>query len=163
MGDFMIRKAVFQDLDTIDSLSVEVIKNMKDSGIPQWEFTYPRKEHYHQDIIDDCLYVYEDESVLGAIALKPEDDLPYKDLPNWTDEESLVIHRVIVDPKTARKGIAKQFFVFAEVLAQEMGYTSIKVDTHKENYKMNSFLKKIGYIEKGYLPSIDRIAFEKIL
>lgn len=159
----MIRKALLSDLDTIDSLAVKVIDNMKESGIPQWEYTYPRKNHYEQDVKDDCLYVYDENGVFGAIALKPENDPPYKDLTNWTDEESLVIHRVIVDPELGRKGIAKQFFLFAEEVAREMGYTSIKVDTHKENYKMNGFLKKLGYIEKGYLPSIDRIAFEKMI
>lgn len=159
----MIRKAKINDLNRIDEIAVETIQNMMDSNIPQWDFNYPRKEHYHQDIIDDCLYVFDEESVLGAICLKPENDPPYKDLDNWTDEESLVIHRVIVDPNVRRKGIAKTFFLFAEELAREMGYNSIKVDTHKENYKMNGFLTKLGYVEKGYLPSIDRIAFEKLV
>lgn len=151
------------DLNVIDSIAVDVIQNMKESNIPQWDFTYPRKIHYEQDVIDDCLFVFDDGDIQGAITLKAQDDPPYNDLTNWTDEESLVIHRVIVNPNVGRKGIAKQFFAYAEVLAVEMGYTSIKVDTHKENYKMNGFLRKIGYIEKGYLPSIDRIAFEKIL
>ncbi len=159
----MIRKGKITDLDVIDEIAVKVIKNMQDSDIPQWDLNYPRKQHYLEDIENDCLYVYEDSSVLGAIALKPQDDPPYEDLDNWTDSESLVIHRVIVDPTITRKGIASQFFQFAEELAKKMGYTSIKVDTHKENYKMNGFLKKIGYQEMGYLPSINRIAFEKLI
>jgi ribosomal protein S18 acetylase RimI-like enzyme len=53
--------------------------------------------------------------------------------------------------------------MFAEELTKKNGLTSIKVDTHKENYKMNGFLKKFGYVEMGYLPSINRIAFEKMI
>ncbi len=159
----MIRKGKFSDLDVIDEIAVKVIKNMKESNIPQWDYCYPRKEHYLQDVEDECLYVFDDFGIFGAITLKPQNDPPYEDINNWTDDESLVIHRVIVDPTITRKGVASKFFAFAEDLAKKMGYTSIKVDTHKENYKMNGFLKKLGYVEMGYLPSIDRIAFEKIL
>ena len=95
--------------------------------------------------------------------MKPQDDPPYNELDNWTHAESLVVHRVIVDPTSSRSGVALEMFQFAETLATELGFKSIKVDTHKENYKMNSFLRKLGYIEKGYLTSIDRIAFEKII
>ena len=139
----MIRTAKMTDLEVIDALAVKVINKMSSSGIPQWDLSYPRQEHYEQDIIDKCLFVYEEDSILGAITLKAQDDPPYNDLSNWTDEESLVIHRVIVDPKMGRKGIARQFFVFAEEIALKMGYTSIKVDTHKENYKMNGFLRQL--------------------
>lgn len=159
----MIRKGTVNDLDKIDEIAVKVIKDMQNSNIPQWDYNYPRKEHYASDVTDSSLYVYDKDGILGAITLKPENDPPYKDLDNWTDEESLVIHRVIVDPTIRRSGIASKFFQFAEELAKELGYTSIKVDTHKENYKMNGFLKKHGYVEMGYLPSINRIAFEKLI
>lgn len=159
----MIRKAVIGELELLDSIAVKVIKNMMDSQIPQWDMSYPRKEHYLEDIQEGCLYVCDEGAVLGAITLKKQDDPPYDELDNWTDSESLVIHRVIVDPDSARSGVAHKLFVFAEELAIEMGYNSIKVDTHIENYKMNGFLKKLKYVEKGYLTSIDRIAFEKII
>lgn len=159
----MIRKGRIDDLEVIDKIAVKVIDDMKKNNIPQWDYNYPRKEHYFEDVEEECLYVFDDNGVIGAITLKAQDDPPYEDIDNWTDEESLVVHRVIVDPTATRKGVASQFFAYAEELAKSMGYNSIKVDTHKENFKMNGFLKKLGFREMGYLPSINRIAFEKII
>ena len=159
----MIRMAKIDELNTLDSIACKVINDMINCGIPQWNFDYPRKEHYLSDITENCLYVCGEDQVLGAICLKPQDDPPYNELDNWTHKESLVVHRVIVDPDSSRSGVAYEMFQFAETVAKDLGFKSIKVDTHKENYKMNGFLKKLGYIEKGYLTSIDRIAFEKII
>ncbi|QVK20172.1 GNAT family N-acetyltransferase [Mycoplasmatota bacterium] len=156
----MIRLAKKEDLNRIDELAVSVINTMKEQNIPQWNLSYPRKEHYEKDIKNGTLFVYEDDIILGVIAIAEQNDLPYEELSNWTDEFSIVIHRILVEPGLRRKGIARKLFNYAIDLSIEKGFTSIKIDTHAENYIMLNLLKKMGFEKVGYLKSIDRVAFE---
>lgn len=160
----MISLAKLSDLDEIDALAVEAILFMAESKIPQWTLKYPRKEHYYQDIINSSLYIYkEDNKILGVMTILPENDPPYKTITGWKKDNSLVIHRVLVDPKYSKKGVAQQLLNHAFMLGMENCFESIKIDTHLENYKMRRFLEKNGFQEIGYLACIDRQAYEKVL
>ncbi len=160
----MISLALLKDLEEIDALAVKTIKHMTTSNIPQWTLNYPRKDHYFKDVINNALYIYkEDEKILGAMTVLPENDPPYKTIDGWLKEKSLVIHRVIVDPDYAKKGIAQTLLDYVFELGKTCEYESIKIDTHLENYKMRNFLHKNGFIEIGYLACINRQAYEKVL
>lgn len=158
----MIRKATMNDLDIIDEVAVLTINDMMKSKIPQWTLTYPRKDHFKKDIEADSLFLFEDKNqVMGAICIKKENDPPYQELTNWLETDSMVIHRLIVHPMYRNKKVAQSFFNFAYELTIKENCKSIKIDTHKENYKMKNFLKKNNFIEIGFLTSINRLAFEK--
>lgn len=160
----MLTKAKMTDLNDLDKLAVLVIKDMKKSNIPQWELTYPRKEHFEKDINDNCLIIYkENNQLLGCMALLPENDPPYKTINSWIKEKSMVIHRVLVHPVQRNKGIAKKLLDYAIKESKQQGYESIKIDTHLENYKMRSFLSKNGFIELEYIKVMDRLAYELVL
>ena len=60
----MIRMAKKEELNVLDSIACKVINDMIDCGIPQWNLSYPRKEHYQADIAENCLYVCGDVEVL---------------------------------------------------------------------------------------------------
>lgn len=160
----MLTNGKMKDLDSLDLLSVKVIKNMMDANIPQWTFSYPRKEHFINDVIDSSLYLFkENGNILGCGVIKKENDIPYQEIKTWQGFNSLVIHRVLVDPLQARKGIAKTIILKAKELAKKGLYDSIKVDTHPENYKMRNLLEKNGFVERGYIKSINRIAYEYMM
>ena len=160
----MITYATMDDLFELDELAVKVISNMKDSKIPQWELKYPRYEHFEKDVIQNALIIYKEKNViLGCMAILPENDPPYKTINSWQKDYSIVIHRVLVHPDTQGKGIAKQMLDFAKDYGRKFAYESIKIDTHLDNYKMRSFLKKNGFIEGDYIEVMDRIAYEYIL
>jgi ribosomal protein S18 acetylase RimI-like enzyme len=160
----MIDYATMSDLKQVDELAYLVITDMKESNIPQWEYTYPRKEHFLKDIENKALIVYrEGNEILGCMAIYEENDRPYKTIHSWQKEHSIVLHRILVHPTIRNKGIAKQMLEFAIELGKHSGYESIKIDTHLENYKMRAFLKKNKFIEGDYIKSIDRIAYEYIL
>jgi len=159
----LIRMAMKSDLDVIDSVALRAIQAMSTSNIPQWTEKYPRKEHFSKDIDKGNLFVFDDGEVCGAIVISVQDDPPYEELDTWTHNSSIVLHRIIVDPLHSRKGIARKMFEFAIMRAKEMGFESIKIDTHKENYKMLSLLDSFGFKEVGFLTSINRVAFELLL
>lgn len=160
----MISLGALNQLEEIDELAVRVITHMADSKIPQWTLEYPRSKHYFKDVVDGSLYIYkENNKILAVMALMPDNEPAYKTITGWFKERSLVIHRLIVDPTTQKKGIAQKLFDFAFDKAIKESYLSIKIDTHLENYKMRSFLTKNDFQEIGYLSCIDRQAYEKVL
>ena len=160
----MISLALLKDLEEIDELAVKTITHMTESKIPQWTLKYPRKDHYFKDVISNALYIYkEDNKILGAMTILPENDPPYQTISGWLKEKSLVIHRVIVDPDKSKKGIAQTLINYAFELGRTLEYESIKIDTHLENFKMRNFLHKNGFKEIGYLACINRQAYEKVL
>ncbi len=160
----MLTRATLDDLKEIDELALLVIHDMMLFGIPQWDESYPRQEHYKLDIENNALFLYKDkDAILGAITLLAENDLPYKTINSWVKEKSIVIHRMLVHPKVRNKGIAKSLLEYAIHFSKLGAYESIKIDTHLENYKMRNFLKKNGFIELEYLKTIDRLAYELVL
>lgn len=160
----MISLATLNDLEEIDDLAVRVIKNMAKLNIPQWTLDYPRSKHYFKDVIDGALYVYrENREILGVMSLLQEDELAYKTITGWIKDNSLVIHRLLISPLSESKGIAQNLLDFAVKKGNAENYQSIKMDTHLDNYKMRNFLGKNNFQEIGYLSSIDRQAYEKVL
>lgn len=160
----MIEYAKVLDADLLDELAVKVITHMNKLNIPQWTLTYPRKEHFLIDIDKNGLIIYkEKDQILGCMAVLEENDPPYKTISSWIKEKSMVIHRVLVNPDSQGKGIANKLLDFAIIKAKNENYESIKIDTHPDNYKMQNFLLKNGFIKGDYIKVMNRIAFEKLL
>lgn len=160
----MITKATIRDIESIDRLTMLTVKDMIESNIPQWYFPYPRYKVFMRDMLSESLYVDKHGNTVNAsITIQEENDPPYETLDTWNGKHALVIHRLMVNPQFRNKGIASKMLDFAFHLAKDGGYDSIKIDTHKKNFKMRSFLQKHGFKEKGYLPTIDRLAYEKLM
>ena len=160
----MITHAKVSELKQIDQLAVKVITHMMSLDIPQWTLAYPRYEHFEKDVLQNGLIIYkEKDTIVGCMAVLEENDPPYKTITSWQKEKSVVIHRVLVDPDMQKKGIAKQMLDYATNYAIKNNYESIKIDTHPDNYKMQAFLEKNGFIKGDYIEVMNRIAFEKVL
>lgn len=163
-GVIMLTKALPEDLNRVDQLAIDVITFMKQSGIPQWDMSYPRFKHFEKDVEQGGLYkLVIDGMIVAVMAMYEENDPPYKTIQSWKKDHSIVLHRILVDPKFEKQGLATQILDFAKTYAIEHGYESIKIDTHLENYKMRSFLTKNGFEELEYLKVIDRLAYELVL
>jgi len=165
-GGTMIRLAQLNDLEVIDAIALRVIADMAESNIPQWDASYPRKTHYFQDVLQDSLFVYEvNDNIIGVMTLLKENDPPYETIDGWLCDHtnSLVIHRVLVDPSSRKQGIAQTLLNYAIELGVNQGYQSIKIDTHHDNYKMRAFLEKNKFKYIGYLDCINREAYERLL
>jgi len=160
----MLLLATYEDLLEIDNLAELVIIDMEKAKIPQWIKGYPAYNDFKKDIDNKALYIYkEDNNILGTITFLPENDPPYKTISSWLKEKSIVKHRMLVHPSNRNIGIAKILLDEAIHYAKINDFESIKIDTHLENYKMRSFLKKNGFIELDYLKIINRLAYELVL
>lgn len=158
----MIRLADKFDLDIIDSLSENAIDAMRTASIKQWDFSYPRKPHFFKDVEENRLYVNErDGRIVGVMALL-ESEAHYDSI-NWSRPSGLVIHRMITDPKVQNQGVASELVMYAIQVAKSKNMKAIHVDTHPGNPNMRALLKKHQFKYRGYIESIHRNAYERIV
>ena len=159
----MIVLAKKQDLDTIANLAQQTRNHMSSLGLQQWVGDYPNYSHFLVDYEKKGLYVYKSENnIIASISILPENDEAYKEI-TWLKSNSMVIHRVVVNPLYQKMGIGIQLFQFAKELAKENHCESIKVDTHPDNNRMQGLIKKAGFVEVGYLSGINRLAYELVI
>ena len=159
----LIRKASEQDLVSIDYLAKIVREDMLKNGLMQWTGNYPSYEYFYQDCLKEGLFVYVlDGKIVASVTVLPENDPPYKEV-KWESDKALVIHRIIVSPFYQRQGIARRLFEFDIAKGKLEGYEAIKIDTHPDNIKMQKLLATFNFVYRGYLSSINRYAYERLL
>jgi ribosomal protein S18 acetylase RimI-like enzyme len=159
----LIRLGQLGDLEKITYLATKVRKNMIDSGLNQWLGKYPNYDNFYQDLIKQGLFVYIlDNEIVASMSLLIENDPPYKVL-KWESDNALVIHRILVDPQYQKQGIGKSMINYASEYGKNKNYTAIKIDTHPDNIKMQNMLKSLGFVYRGYLESINRLAYELLI
>jgi len=159
----MIELAKFDELETITNLAKKTRENMLNSGLHQWLGDYPNYNNFLIDFKKNALFVFKENNIIIASAsLLPENDEAYKEI-KWIKSNSLVMHRILVDPDVQKKGIGMKIFDFTKSIAIKQGYESIKVDTHPDNYKMQGLILKAKFEKMGYLSGINRLAYEYVL
>lgn len=159
----MIHIVKATELDAVDRLSLKAIRQMNQDGLTQWDERYPRAVHFLQDIRYASLFgVYENDVLQGFACIDQTFHSCYTSL-DWDISDSIIVHRMVVDPSLQGKGIGQQLLAHAETLAKQNKLRFVKLDTHQDNQKMIGLLKKLGYREVGYLQEINRTAYEKEL
>lgn len=169
--EFIIAKA--EHLQEIWRITQEAKAQLKRLGLDQWQSGYPSEEIWAQDIREEAAWLaVEDNKVLGAFAFQTTPDVSYGEIEGkWlTDGEYASMHRVCVSDDSKGKGVAGRMFQHGFAMAEEMGFASVRIDTHLGNLPMQRALKKAGFISCGTIflkggceDGAERIAFEKIL
>jgi len=164
-----IVKATKDDRGDIMELIKCCILEMESRGIYQWNEHYPTLDIISGDVENGSMYVIKEEnSIWGIIAINEEQSPEYYNL-SWgcNEGKALVVHRLAVQPKKQRNGIAKELMDFAENYAKEKEYTSIRLDAYCGNPGALRLYKQRGYIRVGqvYFPMRDLPfnCYEKVL
>lgn len=152
----MIRKAEFKDLQEIKLLTEACARAMIQKGIYQWNEHYPSLQKLERDIQLQELYVLtKDDKILGIIVITPTKDEEYIPI-DWLSktENNLYIHRLATHPDDWGKGYAQKLMDFAEEVARENNYESVRLDTFSQNSRNQQFYEKRGYRRLGdiYFP-----------
>lgn len=162
----MIVKADIKMLDQIVPLFDDAIKELKLLNINQWQNGYPNIESIKEDINSSNGYVYlKDNVVQGYCYLGFGIDDTYNRIDNgkwFTTKPYIVIHRLVVSKDNKRNNVAKSLLEYAINIAKEANL-NIRVDTHKDNIKMNNWIKKNNFIYCGIIYVKDlspRLAYE---
>ncbi|RDY27012.1 GNAT family N-acetyltransferase [Romboutsia weinsteinii] len=145
-----MRKAKTSDLNNIMKVIDLTVKEMKQENNTQWDERYPIEEDFLVDIEKGTLYVEEvDGEFKGFICVDFNQPKEYDDI-NWSsNKESMVIHRMAVNPACRRQGIGQRLIKFADELAIENKANYIKTDTYSINTKMDALFKKCGFVKVG--------------
>ena len=159
----LIREAIYNDLEVIASLAKVVRSDMVSKGLNQWVGDYPNIDNFRSDLDKGGLFVLvEADKIVGSCSILKENDIAYKEVV-WNGKNALVIHRILIAPTYQGKGFGKEMVNFAYKKVLNEGYDSLKIDTHPDNIKMQKMLKGLSFEFRGYLASINRLAYEKLV
>ncbi|MCM2677192.1 GNAT family N-acetyltransferase [Alkalicoccobacillus plakortidis] len=154
----MIRLATVTDIQHIARMATETVQIMKEEKNDQWDETYPLPEHFQHDVENGTIFVKElDHEVVGSITIDRDFSEAYSHF-SWEQpiEQTMIFHRLVVNPAIRKKGIASQLIEFAEQHARTKGCTSMKVDTYSLNQKAQGLFLRHSYRPVGELKLPER-------
>ena len=163
------RKSKVEDITEIMRIIKEAQEYFKSKGIDQWQDGYPNEDNLKGDISADESYVMLiDAEIVGTAAISFRGESTYDKIyeGEWlSDRKYGVVHRVAVSNEFKGQGISHKIMKFSEDKCKELGYSSIKIDTHKENFVMRGLLEKNGFEYCGIIlleDGAERVAYEKL-
>ncbi|MBN2879491.1 MAG: GNAT family N-acetyltransferase [Clostridia bacterium] len=149
--DVEIRKALKEDKQQISAIRPLVYKNMIVSGLRQWDDEYPSDEILFEDIDRGEMLI---ALIRGEIAgyVTVNNDIPAEyDSVDLQYNSEICIHRLSVNPKFQRKGVAYALMEYIHRMCLQQGHTSICLDTAEENTAAVNLYSKLGYEARGYV------------
>jgi len=125
---------------------------LKRMGLDQWQKGYPNRQVWEDDIQKGITWLaMENGKVMGAFAFLTAPEPAYAVIDGaWlTDGAYASIHRFCVADECKGQGVAGQMFHHGATLAQNLGFPSVRIDTHPGNLPMQRALEKAGFIRCG--------------
>lgn len=171
MGVFMkIEKANVKDIDTIMQILSDARTRIGRLGIDQWQYGYPTRSIIIDDVNLHRSFVAKDENdVICAVFTMIDDGEPtYEKIYDgkWLNDGKpyIAVHRIAVSGSHLKCGVASNIMTWCENYAKNIGYSSVRIDTHEGNVPMRKMLEKNGYQCCGTIYLNDgelRCAYEK--
>ena len=160
-------------LEAMCRITQQAKQQLKNLGLSQWQKGYPSREVWMDDIANKMAWLaVEGDAVLGVFAFQTTPDPSYAVIDGaWlTDTPYASMHRVCVSDSIKGTGVAGKLFQHGFSLAKELGFASLRIDTHPGNIPMQRALTKAGFLLCGNITLVGgsedgdgRIAFEKLL
>lgn len=162
-----------EHLNDLCRISEQAKAQLKGMGVNQWQKGYPSQADWEEDIKNKTAWVaVEKGRVLGVFMLMTTPEESYDEIEGgWlADIPYASLHRVCVADECKGTGVAGALFERSFEMARQMGFRSMRIDTHPDNTSMLRALEKSGFVRcgtiilKGGSEMGDiRIAFEKLL
>lgn len=163
------RKSKIEDIPVMMEIIRQAQEYFKSKDIDQWQDGYPNEENLKGDIMADESYVMLiDDKIVATAAISFRGESTYNKIyrGKWlSDRKYAVVHRVAVSNNYKGQGLSHKIMEFSEKKCKELGYGSIKIDTHKDNFVMRSLLEKNGFEYCGIIlleDGAERVAYEKL-
>lgn len=163
-------KANIKDVDTIMQILSDARGRIGRLGIDQWQYGYPTRDIIIEDVnLHRSFVVRDDDSSICAVFSMLDDGEPtYEKIyeGEWIADGKpyIAIHRIAVSGDKLKCGIASKIMAWCADHAKEIGYASIRIDTHVGNLPMRGMLEKNGFKYCGTIYLNDgqsRCAYEK--
>ena len=165
-------KANMKDVDIIMQILSAARGRIGRLGIDQWQYGYPTRDIIIDDVnLHRSFVVRDDDNSVCAVFTMLDDGEPtYEKIyeGEWIAEGKpyIAVHRIAVSGDKLKRGIATQVMAWCEAHAKEIGYASVRIDTHVGNTPMRGMLEKNGYKCCGTIYLTDgqsRCAYEKLV
>lgn len=146
-----VHRVEMAELPAVLTLFRLVKKELNKQRNDQWRWLYPTRSTHKADVRNGSMYGLKDND--GFIAIITLDEIqsePYAELP-WRDRTGTpcCLHRLAVHPERRGAGLGKRLLHFAETLAKEKGYTSIRLDVYPLSVEAVGLYEKNGYERIG--------------
>lgn len=135
----------------VNALYKAVTKDLRSRGIDQWDWFYPNRFIFGNDLRRGHMFGYrQGKDIIGAVVVDANQNRQYQAF-DWKDAEGTpaCIHRLAVHPAHQGYGLGKQLLQFAEQLAGQRGHTSIRLEVYKGNPAVANMYRRSGYMEVG--------------
>lgn len=166
-----VRPSTFEELDELLAIVEHGRAALAEAGVPQWNDGYPSRESITSDLEREVSYtaLHDGKPVATAVILT-DGEPDYNEINDgrWIqDGPYITVHRVATHRDAKRMGAASALIKRAEEIAKERGFFAVRIDTHRQNLAMQTFLEKNGFVRCGVIflrrSGAERIAFEKLL
>jgi len=154
----MFRKATPGDLDAIARIYDDIHAEIEAGRYPvRWvRGVYPTAATAAEAIEKGDMFVYEENGAILAAARINREPVPvYKDA-RWLypapEGGALILHTLVVSPKSAGQGLGKKFVRFYEDTARKEGVSVLRLDTGETNTVARGLYKSLGYREADIIP-----------
>jgi GNAT superfamily N-acetyltransferase len=148
----VIRRAVFDDVDTLVKLYHDAYQENVQLGFPA-SAANVEAEEVNTWIEDAYLFVaYIQDELLGAVRIMYD--------RNW---DRLVLSRLGVPTSWKGKGIATQLMFYAEEYAKTLGFSVLRLTTAENHPYLPAIYRRKGYQDVGRRELTDRPYDEVIL
>ncbi len=148
----MIRPAKESDLTAISKIYDEILdeEERRPVSYTNWQRgKYPTAHSARLALDEGTLWVAEEAGEvygcvnLNAVQLPEYDAIPWS-IPTGRDQV-MVIHTLVISPRWAGRGKAREMVAFCEDEARRQGKTVIRLDTYEGNAPANAMYPRLGY------------------
>lgn len=144
-----IQQTHINELNSIWIIKNRCVNYLLTQNIKTWDESYPSYSVFEIDQQASNLYtIIDDDIVIGSVCVNQEMSDEYFNI-KWSDENFLVIHRLMIDPGMQGKGYAKTAMQLLEKLIIKKGISSIRLAVYENNVNANLLYKKLGFRLKG--------------
>lgn len=164
----VLEKAVLQDASACAAILDSGRKFQRQQGFVQWPDDYPNEDSVLEDIEAGNAHILKvDGQPAGYLYISFDGEPAYNTIDGaWrTEAPYAVIHRVAFDCRYRGIGLSTAAFTLAEEFILANGISSVRIDTHHKNKRMQHVLEKNGFVLCGEvtLRGEPRLAYDKFL
>ena len=153
MHELTGRLAEKKDQDAIEEIYSQIhIAEADGRSQTGWEAgIYPIRATAQEALAQGTLYIFETEGAPVGTAIIDHDQKPFYARIPWSctvpNEQVLVLHTLVIDPRCARRGYGAAVLAFYEALARRCGCTWLRLDTGLGNRPARAFYRSRGFRE----------------
>lgn len=155
---YRIEKGKTGDIDELGLLYDELNDHLEEHiNYPGWaKGIYPVRETAETGVAKGTLFVLRyDGELAGSVILSHEPEDAYEEGKWLTASEYkriMVIHTLVVHPKSMGRGVGRKLMDFAKEHAKMLGMVSIRLDVSEHNAPAIALYERCGY---AYIGTVD--------